>query len=440
MNYVESNQHIPDRVYFNEADQLDLKSQNYEVICRIGAGGFGEVYKVSDSNKQVKALKILRLWEVLPTHISLLKDRFQREFDVGLLESRYILKNHAHGFIKGNPYIIMEYCPNGTLASHLSLFSKESYSKQFCGSLMSAIKCLHDKSIIHRDIKVANILYDISNTPKLADFGLAANLNNRLTQTNIFGRIREEQKIGLGHSIGFSPPEQFKESAYFKLTKPTMDIFALGATMYYALTNGSLPFGEINSDDKLTSSKYQENQRSFKFDSSPLIEKSNEDWIPFLQKCLQTDPKNRFQTIDEAARFLNINMDDYQFSPALQWSDSTKIKILKGSTSNCDYDLDQILNKKNNKCITIGRINDNGVLNDISLQESFISKRHATIEKLHDGWYIRDGQYDLDSVDYWSFSMNGIQVNNIQLTQENMIKLKNGDHICIGSHEMIFSS
>jgi len=436
MKYVESNQAIAGRVLFQEEDELVLGNEFYVVDSKLGAGGFGNVYKVKDENNNVLAIKILRLWEVTPIEEKLLKDRFKREFDVGLIESKYILKNLKHGFIQGNPYIIMEYCSKGTLAEHLDLFAKKNYARGFCGSIMSALKALHDESIIHRDIKVGNILFNHNNTPKLADFGLAANLNNRLTQTNIFGRIREEQKAGLGNSLGFSPPEQFKDSAYFKLTRPSMDIYAFGATMYYALSGGKLPYGDLPTDNKKMS-KYVETQKASIVDIDPLFKKNNSEWVPFLKKCLQADPKNRFQSIAEAASFININLDDYLFAPALQWSDSTKLNVTDSTSSNYQYDLDQILTKKNNKCITIGRINENGVNNDISLHESFISKRHATIEKLHDGWYIRDGQYDLESADYWSFSMNGIQLNGLQIAKEKIVKLNHGDQIVIGSYEMI---
>ena len=82
------------------------------------------MYKIKEDTITF-ALKILRLWEVLPNQYSYLIERFQREYTVGQIESDSLTKTFYNGVILGNPYIVSEYCPGGTLDpvsyTHLTL-------------------------------------------------------------------------------------------------------------------------------------------------------------------------------------------------------------------------------------------------------------------------------------------------------------------------------
>ncbi len=86
----------------------------YRVEKTLGAGAFGKVFKVSDGGR-VYALKLLKLWEVDPEIRKQLVARFDMEFQTGRIDSPYLVHSFSNGMIEGNPYIVMEFCPNGDL-------------------------------------------------------------------------------------------------------------------------------------------------------------------------------------------------------------------------------------------------------------------------------------------------------------------------------------
>lgn len=439
MIYQESNTSIPDRLEFKKGDVLEIDNKRFTVHSDIGGGGFGNVYKIMSPNQEFSALKILRLWEVLPESYPKLMARFKREYSVGKIESRFIINTISYGMIRGNPYINMEYCGNGNLENHLNSFNEEIQGIQFCRHILSGLKAMHDKGIIHRDLKPANLLFDSDNIPKIADFGISGFLNNRMTQTNFFGRVKNNEKIGLGVSLGFSPPEQFDDGKFYKMTQPAMDLYAFGSTLYYALSGGHLPFGQITEEDS-SKVKYRKSQKKDKIQLDTLKPAfNNAKWKGFFEKCLQSNAKKRFQQVDDIAEHLDINITDLDSD--LSWKrKSISLKVVKGLEIDTIYDLSSITKTNNRKIITIGRHN-NEVQNDIMLREKgqpFISKRHATIEKIGFDWYLRDGQFDRSSSTYWSYSLNGIVINDDKVKQGDAILLKEGDVLKFGDCELQF--
>jgi len=441
MIYQESNTSIPDRLEFKIGDILEIDNKRYSVTEELGEGGFGNVYKIVDDNKNYTALKILRLWEVLPVSYPKLMARFKREYSVGKIECQNIINTISYGMIRGNPYINMEFCGNGSLENHLQNFNTEKQALDFCKYFLRGLKAMHDKGIIHRDLKPANLLYDENNIPKLADFGISGFLNNRMTQTNFFGRVKNNEKIGLGVSLGFSPPEQFEDGKFYKMTQPSMDIYAFASTLYYALSGGNLPFGIIENEDK-SKAEYRKNQKKNNFEFSTLNPAfHNEKWKGFFETCLQANARKRFQEINELTSYLDIDLSDNNAN--LGWKRrSIKLKITKGIDQDKSYDLNSIVEINQRKIITIGRDNTE-IRNDIMLKEKgqpYISKMHATIEKIGFEWYLRDGQFDRSSKSYWSYSLNGVIINSDPVKQGEAVILKEGDIIKFGDCELQFGT
>src|SRR6202790_2395835 len=144
----------------------------YEILCAIGAGGMGEVYRARDTRlERIVAVKIL------PDHLSdraELRERFERE-------ARTIASlNHPHICILFDigrqdeiDYLVMEYLEGETLAERLKKGPLPlEQVLQYAIEIADALDKAHRKGVTHRDIKPGNVMLTKSGT-KLLDFGLA---------------------------------------------------------------------------------------------------------------------------------------------------------------------------------------------------------------------------------------------------------------------------
>lgn len=121
-------------------------------------------------------------------------------------------------------YLVMEYCPNGTIRRHIPILYDKFiyYAKQILGALAFC----HKNNIAHRDIKADNIFLDQYNQIKLADFGLSRQFNDTK---------KSNEKCG---SLMYLAPEILH---YYEVCPFKADIWALGIT-FYIMTTGKYPF------------------------------------------------------------------------------------------------------------------------------------------------------------------------------------------------------
>ena len=199
----------------------------YEVVRAIGSGGMGTVWLCRDTVlgrevavKQVGALPgepaaAARAMREARIAASLNHPNAVGVFDV-------VDEDDAH-------WLVMEFVDGQSLAErireHGSLPPREVAS--IGASVADALARAHERGIVHRDVKPGNILLDPSGTPKVSDFGIArAHTDDQLTQTGF-----------MTGTPGYLSPELAKGG------DPTAasDVWALGATLYYAV-EGRPPF------------------------------------------------------------------------------------------------------------------------------------------------------------------------------------------------------
>lgn len=439
MIYRESKSSIKEKVELKETDMLYLKFGLFKVVQKIGKGGFGSVYKIKREdglNSQIFALKVTHLWEMNPNEFVAISTRAKVEYEVGQISSDHIVNSFAFGYLKGNPFIIMEFCPNGNLTDHIFDYKNHNDYISFCRYVLLGLNDLHKNGIIHRDIKPENLLFSQNGKIKLTDFGISAFISNRITKTNFLGRAKE-----LFGSALYSPPEQFEKSKYFKYTLPTMDVYAFGITLYYLLSGGNLPFGDFNKYEK-DPDAYLKKKVSGQFTPLSYFNKNlNPIWETFVSRCLHPNPNNRYKDTIHAMQAIGINSSMKIPNSTNQFNSSNILKIVYGEVTGKIIDLDQIVENKSNCVVTLGRSNNRGIDNDISLIETyttFISKAHSTLERHDSNWVIRDGQYS-DKEKSWKYSLNGTLINSSLLFNTNKpIELKNGDQISIGDYRLKF--
>jgi serine/threonine protein kinase/tetratricopeptide (TPR) repeat protein len=252
---------------------------HYKIIEKIGAGGMGVVYLAEDTKLERKvAIKFL------PHPIAANTDereRFKIEAKAAAaINHPNIATIHAIEEVDDELFIVMEYIEGRELreivaSDQLSLGNVIDIATQ----MAEGLKAAHDKGIVHRDIKSANIMvipHEAGDRVKIMDFGLA----------KVSGDV-QLTKVGttLGTAAYMSP-----EQAHGEVVDCRSDIWSFGVVLYEMLT-GSLPFkGE--SEQAMIYSVLNENPQSV----TGFREDTPSQLTHIVERTLQKNPIDRYQT------------------------------------------------------------------------------------------------------------------------------------------------
>ena len=404
----------------------------YTVASQLGEGAFGVVYKVSDVAGQVYALKILKLWEVHPEIRNQLADRFEMEYQTSLIDSPYLVHSVGHGLVQDNPYMVMEFCPNGDLTRA----PKNTDWNVVAQQILHGLSALHKSGKVHRDLKPENVLIKQDGIAALTDFGISGDRNKRMTERNILGK--PQQIFG---TYAFMPPEQVNPHRDATVL-PTTDIFSFGVMMYKLIT-GVLPYGILNTDNDVA--LYLNAGKEGRWNRGALtLSHYGTMFAPVIEGCLQPDFHKRLQSVDEVLNLLpaaNLPSCEQPSAEPLPVPDvirGLQLRIMQGEEYGKIYDL-SALRKQVGDLITMGRkdISVNNTIPIVEQKSSYISRKHCTLEYdvWHQGWVIRDGQWDQTIISGWKDSLNGTYVNSKQVTFEGC-GLQIGDIISIGDTKL----
>jgi serine/threonine protein kinase/dienelactone hydrolase len=207
--------------------QGSLIAGKYLIMEEIGRGGMGVVYKAEDTKlKRTVALKFL------PPEHSIYpeaKERFLREAQsAAALSHPNICTIHEVDEVEGQPYIAMEYVRGENLRQKLINAPMDSGTAvDLAVQIASGLEAAHQRGIIHRDIKSANIMVTEKGQAKVMDFGLA----------KVAGEIRLTKEAMTIGTIAYMSPEQAQGEDLDKRT----DLWSFGVVLYEMLT-GQLPF------------------------------------------------------------------------------------------------------------------------------------------------------------------------------------------------------
>ena len=212
---------------------------NYDVIKCIRVGGMGAVY---EGRQRTAFDRRVAIKVILGDYASdrAMQRRFAREAQIiAKLQHPHILPLIEFGESKGILYLVMPFIDGGTLTGYLrrNLLDLEEVSTIY-QQLLDAVEYAHDKGLIHRDIKSANVLLELrrNSSPHLylADFGLVRTIQQ--SNTSQVGKpIPLDQVPGTPH---YMAPEQTRG-----IVTPLTDIYALGVLLYQMLT-GTLPYND----------------------------------------------------------------------------------------------------------------------------------------------------------------------------------------------------
>lgn len=264
---------------------INQKFAYFEIRERIKPGGMAIVYKAFDTRrKQIIALKILQSTLALHTQIV---QRFTREGQIARrLRHPNVVQFFDYGEFEGQFYIAMQYVEGGSLADVLAENPRISLRRtaQMLEQIGSALDYAHGERIVHRDLKLGNILLDGSGNALLTDFGIARvrEAGQDLTNTN-------EQMPG---TVKYMSPEQVRGH---KQLDHRSDLYSF-AVIGYLLATGRYPF--TGTSDIVILNQHLNMTPPAPTHLAPNLPTSLND---VLLKGLSKDPDARYQSASEFA-------------------------------------------------------------------------------------------------------------------------------------------
>lgn len=207
------------------------------LVRRLGAGALGVVYEAQ--HERLNRPVAIKMLSSKAGNDPDLVSRFQREARVAAkIQHPHVVGVHDCGHDRGVHFLVMEYVTGTTLAGLVEERGPLPW-QEACGYLRqiaTALDHLAQLDIIHRDIKPANILVTRAGEAKLADLGLAKQLDPAAGELSL-----TMQGTAMG-SPAYMPPEQVRDA---KAAGPAADLYSLGATFYHLLA-GVPPFEGAN--------------------------------------------------------------------------------------------------------------------------------------------------------------------------------------------------
>ena len=203
----------------------------YRIEELLAQGGMGAVYRAWDT----RLSRDIALKEMIPQPgldeemLSQLRQQFQHEAQVlATLVHPNLVRVTDYFSWDGNEYLVMDFVEGEGLAHRIEEQGPQPESEvlHWASMLLDALTYCHKQGIIHRDVKPQNIIITPEGEAVLVDFGLVKlwNANDPKTKTVMRGAGTPQ----------YAPPEQY--DAGMGHTDPRSDVYALGATLYHALT------------------------------------------------------------------------------------------------------------------------------------------------------------------------------------------------------------
>ena len=276
-------------------DQVDtpLEIGRYKVIREIGRGGMGVVYECEQPSprrrvaiKVVDALRYSKALERRLTAEAQLQGRLQHPAIAQIFDAGAADVGGAR-----RPYFVMELIEG--LPLHMHADAKELSIRgrlALVARIADGIAHAHERKIVHRDLKHENILVTESGQPKVLDFGIA-----RFTGEATMGSMTITNEGQILGTIGYMAPEQL--SGEIGSIGPPADVYALGVILY-ELVSGRPPHDlaglSIGAAVRMLDQQSPVPLRAAR-------ERISRDIETVVGRCLEREPRRRYQTADELA-------------------------------------------------------------------------------------------------------------------------------------------
>ena len=350
----------------------------FTLLNPIGHGAFGYVYRaIHNSSKKIYAIKIINYFKENinflenKSHINNINFCYQTvQQETSLMKkvssSNFILKYYGSYFSRktNSLWLIIEYCSYGSTID-LMLAMNRLYTEIEVATMIKMVLqgliIIHDKKLIHRDIKGANILLSEDGYAKLGDFGVGTKL-----------LLKENYRSSIKGSPYWMSPQVIQKENYDSKT----DIWSLGITCI-ELTQGEPPFSDLNPNEVMDFI----GNKKFIFDDFFQKKKSNysKEFINFVSKCLEINPEKRANAkelikhefivkyakdniyLKQLLKKYENDMDNYR-----KEFEENELKLKFGFNLNNNYNFNNIFMNNNSKQIMNKKLN-------LDLNESFFN-------------------------------------------------------------------
>lgn len=251
----------------------------YRVVDSIGQGGMGQVFKAEHTVMgRIVAVKVLPRSRSTPEAVL----NFQREIRAqAQLDHENLVRAYDAGQDGNVHFLVTEYIDGNDLRrlvrhhGQLSMTAAATIVSQAAKGLEHA----HQRGLIHRDVKPANILVTRDGRTKVSDLGLA-DFFSESEQTDLMGA----KVVG---TADYLAPELIMHPGRLA---PTADIYSLGCTLYYAVT-GKVPFPGGTARDKAWAHCHQ-----LPLDPRRLNPDLSDDFVEVIAEMMAKEPGHRIAT------------------------------------------------------------------------------------------------------------------------------------------------
>jgi CheY-like chemotaxis protein/tRNA A-37 threonylcarbamoyl transferase component Bud32 len=262
-----------------------IRIPGIKVLRLIGEGGMARVYLASrEGDDEPLVVKLLRR-EILANKTALA--RFMEEYSmVERIQSRHVARIYGHGNADDHAYLVMEFFEGGDLHKRLTGKAMEpGEALRIFRELMFALGDIHEKGILHRDLKPQNLMFRQDGTLAILDFGIAKDIAavDRTHQGEVLGTPR------------YMSPEQVQGRALDLRT----DIYSAGVLLYQMLTGLHL----FDGDTAMEVAMQHLNT------PPPAMPEHLERYQRLLDKLLEKDREARFRNADEVIGFLSRKLE-----------------------------------------------------------------------------------------------------------------------------------